>query len=110
MCESLSCVQLFEAPWTVARQAPLSMGFSRQEYWSGLPFPTPGDLPSLGMEPELLAYPALTGRFCTISAAWEAPKKAKGTADRVFKVFQRAHSSQAAWLSILVHHPICKMG
>ena len=58
-----------------------------------VPFPTPGDLPSLGMEPELLAYLALTGRFCTISAAWEAPKKAKGTADRVFKVFQRAHST-----------------
>ena len=38
-------------PWTVARQAPLSMGFSRQEYWSGLPFPSPGDLPDPGIEP-----------------------------------------------------------
>ena len=38
-------------PWTVAHQAPLSMGFSRQEYWSGLPFPSPGDLPNPGMEP-----------------------------------------------------------
>ena len=91
--QSLSCVQLFEAPWTVAHQAPLSMGFSRQEYWSGLPFPTPGDLPNLGMEPEFLASPALAGRFFTISAAWGAPKKAKGTADRVFKVFQCAHST-----------------
>ena len=47
----LSRVQLFATPWTVAYQAPLSMGFSRQEYWSGLPFPSPGDLPSPGIEP-----------------------------------------------------------
>ena len=47
----LSCVQLFATPWTVAYQAPLSMGFSRQEYWSGLPFPSPGDLPNPGIEP-----------------------------------------------------------
>ena len=49
-------------PWTVARQAPLSMGFSRQEYWSGLPFPSPGDLPDPGTEP---ASPVLAGRFFT---------------------------------------------
>ena len=42
---------LFATPWTVARQAPLSMGFSRQEYWGGLPFPSPGDLPDPGVEP-----------------------------------------------------------
>ena len=47
----LSRVQLFMTPRTVARQAPLSMGFSRQEYWSGLPFPFPGDLPDPGIEP-----------------------------------------------------------
>ena len=47
----LSRVQLFAAPWTVAHQAPLSMGFSRQEYWSSLPFPSPGDLPDPGIEP-----------------------------------------------------------
>ena len=47
----LSCVQLFATPWLVAHQAPLSMGFSRQEYWSGLPFPSPGDLPNPGTEP-----------------------------------------------------------
>ena len=46
--KSLSCVQFFTTPWTVAYQAPLSMGFSRQEYWSGLPFPSPGDLPNPG--------------------------------------------------------------
>ena len=49
-----SCVQPFVTHWTLVRQAPLSMGFSRQEYWSGLPFPTPGDLPYPGMEPCLL--------------------------------------------------------
>ena len=47
----LSRVRLFATPWTVAHQAPLSMGFSRQEYWSGLPFPSPGDLPNPGFEP-----------------------------------------------------------
>ena len=49
--KSLSRVRLFATPWTVAHQAPPSMEFSRQEYWSGLPFPSPGDLPNLGIEP-----------------------------------------------------------
>ena len=49
--KSLSRVRLFVTPWTVAYQAPLSVGFSRQEYWSGLPFPSPGDLPDPGIEP-----------------------------------------------------------
>ena len=49
--KSLSRVRLFATPWTVAHQAPLSMGFSRQEYWSGLPFPSPGDIPDPGIEP-----------------------------------------------------------
>ena len=49
--KSFSGVRLFDTPWTVAHQAPLSMGFSRQEYWSGLPFPSPGDLPDPGIEP-----------------------------------------------------------
>ena len=60
--KSLSRVQLFATPWIVAYQAPLSLGFSRQEYWSGLPFPSPGDLPDPGIEagsPALEAY-ALT--------------------------------------------------
>ena len=49
--KSLSHVLLFATPWTVARQAPLSMGFFRQDYWSGLPFPSPGDLPNPRIEP-----------------------------------------------------------
>ena len=54
--ESLSHVQLFVTPWTVAYQVPPSMEFSRQEYWSGLPLPSPGNLPNPGIEP---GYPAL---------------------------------------------------
>ena len=56
--KSLSRVRLFATPWTVAHQAPLSVGFSRQEYWSGLPFPSPGDLPNPGIEPRSPALQA----------------------------------------------------
>ena len=58
MCDS------FATPWTVAYQAPLSMGFPRQKYWSELPFPSPGDLPDLEIEP---ISPALAGRFLLLS-------------------------------------------
>ena len=60
------------AQWTGAHQAPLSMAFPRQEYWSGLPFPAPGDLPSLGTGPASLVSPALAGGFLTTSGTWEA--------------------------------------
>ena len=63
--QSLSCVQVFVISWTVARQAPVSMGFPRQEYWSGLPFPSPGNLPNPGMDPTSLASPSLAGGFFT---------------------------------------------
>ena len=59
-------------PWTVARQAPLSMEFSRQEYWTGLPCPPPGDLPNPGMESKSLISPSSADRFFTTSATWEA--------------------------------------
>ena len=49
--KSLSCVRLFATPWTITYHTPPSMGFSRQEYWSGLPFPSPEDLPNPGIEP-----------------------------------------------------------
>ena len=66
MCaQSLSRVPLFATPWTVACQAPLSMGFSRQEHWNGLPFPFPGDLPNPRIEPKSPVAPELTGRFLT---------------------------------------------
>ena len=57
---------------TVTRQAPLSVGFSRQEYWSGLPCPPPGNLPNPGIELASLISPALAERFYTASATWEA--------------------------------------
>ena len=61
----LSHVQLFATPWAIARQALLSMEFSRQEYQNRLPFPTPGDLPDPGIEPESPEFPALAGVFFT---------------------------------------------
>ena len=67
-----SCVQLFTTLWTVALQAPLSMGFSRQEYLSGLPHPAPGDLPNAGTEPLSPVSPAMVGRFFNTSTTWEA--------------------------------------
>ena len=71
MLSPFSHVQLFATLWTVALQGSLSMGFSRQEYWSGLPCPSPGDLPYLGIEPVSLRSPALASWFFTISATWE---------------------------------------
>ena len=67
----LSRIQLFPTPWTVARQAPWSMGFSRQKYWSGLPFPPLEDLPNPGIEPTSPVSPALAAGL--FSATWEAP-------------------------------------
>ena len=63
--QSLSRVRLFGTPWNVALQAPLSMGFSRQEYWGRLPFPPPEDLLNPGIEPAALESPALAGGFLT---------------------------------------------
>ena len=71
MPSCFSCVRLFVTPGTVARQAPLSVGFSRQEYWSGLPCPLPGDLSNPGIESMSLMSPALAGGFFTTSATWE---------------------------------------
>ena len=61
----LNSGQLLAIPWTVAGQVPLSAGFSRQEYWSGLPVPPPGDLPHPGIEPRSLVSPTLAGGFFT---------------------------------------------
>ena len=73
---SPSCVWLFGTPWTVARQGSLSMWYSRQEYWSGLPFPSPGDLPNPGIE---LVSPMLAGGFFTVWATREAQGRAVPT-------------------------------
>ena len=71
MASCFSCVWLFATLCTIARQAPLSMGFSRQGYWGGLPCPPPGDLPNLGIEPVFFT----AGRFFTLWAIWEAPSQ-----------------------------------
>ena len=75
MLSRFSCIQLCETLWTVAPQAPLSMGFSRQEYWSGLPCPPPGDLPDPGIKPTSVPSPALAGGFFTTSKP--SPKNVK---------------------------------
>ena len=71
MLSLFSYVQLFATLWTVAHQAPLSIGFPRQEYWSGLPFHPPRDLPDPGIETMSFVSPALAGGFFTM----EAPEK-----------------------------------
>ena len=69
--QSHSPVQLLATPWTIAQQALLSMEFSWQEYWSGLPFPIPEELPHSGIKPTSLVSPALASGLFTISATWE---------------------------------------
>ena len=73
MCSCFSCIQLFATLWTVANQAPSPMGFLRHEQWSGLPCPSPGDLPKSGIEPVSLAFHALAGRFFTTSTTPQKP-------------------------------------
>ena len=73
MLSCFSHVQLVATQLAAARQAPLSMGLSKQEYWSGLPCPPPGDRPNSGIETETLMSPALASRFFTTSATREAP-------------------------------------
>ena len=82
--KSLSRVRLFATPWTVAYQASLSMGFSRQEYWSGLPFPSPGDLPNPGTEPLSPKSPALASRLFTT----KPPRKPRYKSGNINKMFQ----------------------
>ena len=72
MLSSFSRVQLFATLWTVALQAPLSVGLSRQKYWSGLPVPPPGDLPDPRIKPADLTSPALAGGLFITSTTWEA--------------------------------------
>ena len=79
MLTHFSCVRLFATVWTLAQKAPLSVGFSRQEYWSGPPCPPPGDLPDPDMLPASLSSPALAGRFLLLVP----PKKPLPQASRV---------------------------
>ena len=97
--KSLSRVRLFVTPWTVAYQAPLSMGFSRQEYWNRLLFPSPGDLPNPGIEPGSLALQWILYNCAT----WEAPvvgltdHKNNANTCRWLEKEMATHSSTLAW-------------
>ena len=82
MLSHFSCVQLYMSLWTIAHQAPLSMGFSGQEYWSGSPCPPPGNLPNPGIEPGSLKSPA--GGFFTTSATHETSTKLPINNDNVY--------------------------
>ena len=72
LCGKLLQLCLFVTLWTIAHRAPLFMGFSREEHWSGLPCLPPGDLLNPGIEPAFLMSPALADRFFTTSTTWEA--------------------------------------
>ena len=107
MLSLFSRVWFFVTPWTVAYQAPLSMGFSRQEYWSGLPCPPPGDLPDPGIEPTSLMSPSLADGFFTASTTWETLR----AIPKLFLVFGRGeinfigkYLSQSALIAVMKYH------
>ena len=87
--QMLSCLALSNSsatPWTVAHLAPLSKELLRQAYWSGLPFPSPGDLSDPGIKPASLVFPALSGRFFSTNVTWEAlPLSNHPQMDHLFK-------------------------
>ena len=108
----LSHVRLFATPWTIAHQAPPSMGFSRQEYWSGLPFPSPEDLPNPGIEPR---SPALRADALTSEPPLPAPWKSYDQSRQLIKkqrhyLANKGPSSQSCgfssshvWMWVLVY-------
>ena len=98
--QSLSCVWLFVTPWTVAHHVPLSVGFSRQEHWSGLPFPPPGDLPDPGIEPESPSSPALQVDSLPLSH-WISPLLASTVGQKVLIVTFLAADVKIFWPCIL---------
>ena len=101
-----SCVSVMV--WTVVCQGPLSMGFSRQEYWSGLPCPPSGDLPNPGTEPTSLTSPALASRFFTTSTTWEARKPLGKLLNPHFSKTMYLHQNQREErLSHSAHDPPC---
>ena len=93
MLSCFSHVQCFASLWTVAHQAPLFTGFSRQECWSGLSCPSPGDLPDPGIEPTSLTSPALAVGFFTVSTIREAPGLGQSITNLKQSVRVRGHLS-----------------
>ena len=92
-----SHVQLFATQWTVARQAPLFMEFPRQEYWSGLPFPSPGDPPNPGIEPMSPVSPPLAGRFFTTKPPGKSLRQMNRSKTSVITYIQGSHKNIRAW-------------
>ena len=90
---SFSPTQLFATLWNVAHMAPLSMGFSRQEHWSGLPCPLPGDLLDPGIKPSSLMSPALADGFFTTNVTWEIEFKTKQSKYCLTKINTHLHFS-----------------
>ena len=102
----VSCVRFFATPWTVAHQAPLSMGFSREEHCSALPLPSLRDLPDPRTEPASLGSPALADRFFTTSATWEAHAVLSKTQLKAYLPWTTqytAFTSSSTLLSLIVH-------
>ena len=95
-----NCAWFCATLWTVAHQAPLSMGFSRQESWRGLPCPPPGYLPHPGIEPKSLTSPALTDGFFTISITWEVHTNCRG-----FSLSKKPNSSTENLWHLLLELP-----
>ena len=96
-CVCLVLSDSLQPPWTLVLQAPLSMGFSRQEYWSGLPFPPPGNLPNPGITPKSLVSSVLAGRFFTN----EPPRKPNYHAQAATN--QYPHLVGFLWLWLILH-------
>ena len=102
--KSLSRVRLFATPWTVAHQAPRSMGFSRQEYWSGLPFPSPGDLPDPGIEPR---SPALQADAFNLCATREASPSTELSSLGVIHSCGKIHYQYCWTVKSVCHSELC---
>ena len=98
-------------PWAVALQAPLSMRFPRQGYWSALPFPSPEDLPDPGIEPGSLMFSALAGGFFTTSATWEAQLITLININRLYKLhFIDEETKFHGGCKLKVAQPVVKLG
>ena len=102
----LSCIQLFVTPWATACRAPLSIEFSRQEYWSELPVPSPADLPDPGIEPMSLASPALAGGFFTVEPPGKPIDQYQNQASDIGTI-HRAYSDFISFTCICVCVCVC---
>ena len=104
VCVTLSCVQLFATPWTIAHQAPLSMEFSRPEYCSGFPFSFPGDLPNPGIKPRSLGFPdSSVGKESTCNAGDPSSIPGSGRFTGEGKGYPLQYSGLENYMDCIVH-------